>query len=83
MIFKSVADVDYDEYVTGIANKLANMPTKGLAYTKKLLNLSATNTMEEQLAAEHKYQNIAGATADYKEGVNAFLEKRKPVFKGE
>ncbi|MDF1697162.1 MAG: enoyl-CoA hydratase-related protein [Saprospiraceae bacterium] len=83
MIYKAVNDEEYDAYVDKIANKLANMPTKGLAYTKKLLNLSAKNNMEEQLAMEHEYQSIAGATADYKEGVNAFLEKRKPVFKGE
>lgn len=83
MIYKAVPDEEYEEYVAKIAGKLANMPTKGLAYTKKLLNLSAVNNMEDQLALEHKYQSMAGATDDYKEGVNAFLEKRKPVFKGE
>lgn len=83
MIYKAVADDEYEEYVAKIAHKLANMPTKGLAYTKKLLNLTAVNNMEDQLALEHEYQTKAGATADYKEGVNAFLEKRRPVFKGE
>ncbi|CAG0897984.1 unnamed protein product, partial [Cyprideis torosa] len=83
MIYKAVPDDEYDAYIEKIANKLANMPTKGLAYTKKLLNLSAVNTMEDQLALEHEYQSKAGSTADYSEGVNAFLEKRKPNFKGE
>ena len=83
MIYKAVPDDEYEEYVEKIAQKLANMPTKGLAYTKKLLNLSAVNNMEDQLAREHDYQNVAGATWDYMEGVNAFLEKRKPEFRGE
>jgi 2-(1,2-epoxy-1,2-dihydrophenyl)acetyl-CoA isomerase len=83
MIYKAVEDENFDEFVEKIANKLANMPTKGLAYTKKLLNLSAVNNMEDQLALEHEYQTKAGTTADYKEGVNAFLEKRAAVFKGE
>ncbi len=83
MIYKAVPDVEYDKYLDNIAQKLANMPTKGLAYTKKLLNFSAVNNMEDQLALEHEYQTLAGGTADYKEGVNAFLEKRKAVFKGE
>lgn len=83
MIYKAVPDEEYEDYVAKIATKLANMPTKGLAYTKKLLNLTATNNMEDQLAMEHEYQTKAGMTADYKEGVNAFLEKRKPEFRGE
>lgn len=83
MIYKAIPDDEYDGYVEKIASKLANMPTKGLAYTKELLNQSAKNNMAEQLALEHEYQTKAGTTADYKEGVNAFLEKRKAVFKGE
>ena len=59
------------------------MPTKGLGYTKRALNQSMTNTLTEQLALEDKLQTLAGETLDYKEGVAAFLEKRKPEFKGE
>jgi 2-(1,2-epoxy-1,2-dihydrophenyl)acetyl-CoA isomerase len=58
------------------------MPTKGLGYTKQLLNLSFTSSLAEQLNYEKVYQAKAGQTEDYKEGVNAFLEKRKAVFTG-
>ena len=65
-----------------IAMKLAQMPTMGLAYTKKLFNQSMTNDLNDQLDQEKKYQIMASETHDYQEGVNAFLEKRKPHFKG-
>ena len=59
------------------------MPTKGLGLTKKLLNASYTNNLNQQLAMEDECQTIAGNSADFKEGVQAFLEKRKPNFKGD
>ena len=82
MIYKAVADDDFEAFIAKTAKKLANMPTVGLALTKQLLNESVKNNMEEQLALEHKCQNIAGMTEDYSEGVKAFLEKRPAVFKG-
>jgi 2-(1,2-epoxy-1,2-dihydrophenyl)acetyl-CoA isomerase len=59
------------------------MPTKALAYTKQLVYMSATNNLEKQLDAEAEMQVKAAATDDYNEGVNAFLEKRPAIFKGQ
>ncbi len=83
MIYKTFSDEEFAEKSFAIATTLAQMPTKGLAYTKNLLNQSYSNDLTRQLAEEDKYQTLAGKTHDYAEGVNAFLEKRKPLFKGE
>jgi 2-(1,2-epoxy-1,2-dihydrophenyl)acetyl-CoA isomerase len=58
------------------------MPTRGLAYTKLAFNKSLTNDLDTQLAVEEHLQSDAANTADYKEGVAAFLGKRKPIFQG-
>ena len=65
-----------------LAKHLASMPTRGLALTKKLLNASATNDLNAQLTMEEEMQRQAGRTADYAEGVSAFLQKRKPTYTG-
>ena len=83
MLYKVFADDEFQKESIKIAETLANMPTRGLAFTKMLLNTSMDNDYEEQLHDEELYQERAGRTADYKEGVQAFLEKRKPNFKGE
>lgn len=82
MIYKVFSDESFMSDVLAFADNLAAMPTKGLGLTKRLLNESVYNTHDKQLAREGQVQVEAAATYDYSEGVNAFLEKRKPEFKG-
>ena len=83
MIYQAVEDADLEETSMKMATKLSHMPTKGLGLTKRALNASFTNNLTDQLALEDELQTLAGKSYDYNEGVNAFLEKRKPEFKGE
>jgi 2-(1,2-epoxy-1,2-dihydrophenyl)acetyl-CoA isomerase len=82
MIYKSFSDETFEHESKKLAMTLAQMPTKGIGLTKRLLNQSFDNNLEQQLDQEAKVQVEAGATADFKEGVRSFLEKRKPVFTG-
>lgn len=82
MIYKVFDDGELEKESWKIAVILSEMPTRGLGLTKKLLNKSLYNSLEEQLKEEGKLQTLAGATSDFKEGVKAFLEKRKAVFTG-
>jgi 2-(1,2-epoxy-1,2-dihydrophenyl)acetyl-CoA isomerase len=82
MIWKVFPDDTFTADSLKIAETLAQMPTRGLALTKKALNQSFSHDFEGQLAIEDALQNEAGSTADYREGVAAFLEKRRPVFVG-
>ncbi|MFZ1703401.1 MAG: enoyl-CoA hydratase-related protein [Saprospiraceae bacterium] len=82
MIYKVFEDQFFEEEVHLLATKLSNMPTFGLALTKKALNQSISNSLETQLKMEDTLQTMAGKSEDYQEGVQAFLEKRLPVFKG-
>ena len=66
----------------GTARHLATQPTRALGLIKRGFNKSLGVDLDEQLDFEEQLQREAGRTADYKEGVDAFLEKRKPVFKG-
>jgi 2-(1,2-epoxy-1,2-dihydrophenyl)acetyl-CoA isomerase len=82
MIYKAVDDETFEEEVLKFAETLAVMPTRGLGLTKKAVNLGLFNNLEDQLAVEGVLQTEAGETEDFREGVNAFLEKRAAVFKG-
>lgn len=82
MIYKYFSDDTFAEESLKIAQKLAKMPTKGIGLTKRALNLSMISDLDTQLKVEEELQTIAGGTHDYNEGVAAFLEKRKPEFKG-
>jgi 2-(1,2-epoxy-1,2-dihydrophenyl)acetyl-CoA isomerase len=83
MIYRMVPDAMLESESMKLATTLAGMPTKGLAFTKRALNASLSNNLLEQLAVEEDMQRQAGRTFDFNEGVAAFREKRKPVFRGE
>jgi 2-(1,2-epoxy-1,2-dihydrophenyl)acetyl-CoA isomerase len=82
LIYKSVNHGNLPGETREISQKLASMPTKGFGLYKKAVNQSFENTLNQQLNLEAEYQTVAGKTSDYREGVDAFLEKRPPDFKG-
>jgi 2-(1,2-epoxy-1,2-dihydrophenyl)acetyl-CoA isomerase len=83
MIYKFFPEKIFAKEAEAIALTLAELPTKGIAYTKRALNHSMENTLEEQLKLEDELQQKAALTKDFKEGVAAFMEKRKAKFTGE
>jgi 2-(1,2-epoxy-1,2-dihydrophenyl)acetyl-CoA isomerase len=82
MLYKVFSADNFEIESKKIAQTLAQMPTKALAFTKQALNQSTTNSFEQQLKLEDTLQQKSANTNDYKEGVDAFLEKRQPVFNG-
>ncbi|MEP7194949.1 MAG: enoyl-CoA hydratase-related protein [Saprospiraceae bacterium] len=82
MVYKVFADSDFEEQLMTFARQMAEMPTKALYLTKQLLEISLNSSLENQLLNEVDYQEMAGETNDFKEGMKAFIEKRKPQFNG-
>lgn len=82
MIYTYYSSETFENEVEKLANRVADMPTKALAYIKKAFNKSMENGLEEQLALESEYQIASAQSEDYKEGVQAFIEKRQPKFEG-
>lgn len=82
MIYRAFPADSFEADAWKLVKKLAQMPTRGLGLTKRALNQALSNDLDRQLAIEEQMQSDAGLTEDYKEGVQSFLEKRKPVFKG-
>ncbi len=82
LIHKAVPKDQLADAVESIAGKLASMPTRGFGLYKRAVNASMSNSLDEQLDLEARLQSEAGYTEDYHEGVDAFLNKRKPNYKG-
>ena len=82
LIWRCVEDAELAAVIDGLARQLAAAPTRGIALSKRALYESWGRTLEQQIDIERDYQRELGRTADYKEGVAAFTEKRTPRFTG-
>lgn len=82
MIYKVFDDNTFETECDVFSRNIAQMPTSAISYIKKAFNASMNNTLEQQLILEDEFQLICSSSDDYNEGVNAFIEKRKPIFKG-
>jgi len=82
LIWECVDDARLLPAARALAARLVALPARGLAMTKQLLNASTANSLHEQLEREREVMRVLGHGEDYREGVRAFLEKRKPVFTG-
>ena len=82
LINRVAADDDFDAEVDALAHRLATGPSRSYAGSKRQLNEWLFSRMDSQLELEASVQQQSAATGDFKEGVQAFLEKRPPAFEG-
>ncbi len=82
MIWKAVEDEALDAEVDALANHLASLPPLGLAAIKQMIRSSWDHSLDQELDHQRDAMRRLGFTQDYREGVAAFLEKRKPSFTG-
>ena len=83
LIWKCVGDDHLQEEATALAHRIAEGPTQALGMTKLLIQAASSQSLDTHLDLEREYQQRAGRSADYAEGVAAFLQKRKPEFEGQ
>jgi 2-(1,2-epoxy-1,2-dihydrophenyl)acetyl-CoA isomerase len=78
-----ISEETWTEGVTAYAVRIASLPTKAIGLIKRSINSARNLTFEDYLEQEAQGQRIAGLTNDHREGLNAFMEKRKPVYTGQ
>ncbi|MBL4646770.1 MAG: 2-(1,2-epoxy-1,2-dihydrophenyl)acetyl-CoA isomerase, partial [Rhizobiales bacterium] len=82
LIWRAVPDDELMDEARALTARLSAGPTFGYASTKRAIDAAATNTLDEQLELEAELMKSCGESADYAEGVSAFLDKRPAEFKG-